>query len=1302
MSGRDWTDEQRAAIEARGGHLLVSAAAGSGKTAVLVERIIRLVTEDGVDIDRLLVVTFTEAAAGEMRDRIMQALEARLAANPHSGHLLRQLMLLPKAHISTLHAFCLTVLRQHFFRLDLDPEFRVLDEHEAQLLRLDVLDDVLEQAYDRSGANGPFSQLVLAYGGTDGDADLRQVILDLHDYARSLPDPAAWLRQCTRAYHELDPGTFPASPWGVELAQAAQVRLARAAALLRQALDLAMGPGGVAGHAATLEADLARLERLQQAAAHGLPALAAAAADAAFPPLQRARKGEGDPAVRDAVKKLREAAKQAVEGVFSRWLARPLAEQLADVRSLAPLMDALVEQVLALDELYAAAKRERSAVDFADLEHLCLRLLDDPEAAAELRAQFDEVLVDESQDLNGVQEAILSRVSGAAHEGGRLFLVGDVKQSIYRFRQADPTLFLARYQRAAPLAGAGSCAERRIDLQANFRSRAPVVDGVNFLFRQIMTPTAGELAYDAAAELVFRAPYGPGGQDAAIEVHLLERDRGALRAAVQLPAALEAAAAVEAAAVAAPPPVAAAPAEGEGTAPVSGGTAVDEPGDVADEDAIEDLDALEREALVAAQRIQALVRDGQMQVWDKATGGYRPARYGDVAVLLRATRHKANTVLDVLARCGVPAYAELGTGYFAALEVETMLALLAVLDNPRQDIALATVLRSPIGGCSAHDLARIRAVQREGDFYDAVLAAAGRAELGALGRRLREFLVRLDEWRTHARRAPLSELVWQLLTETGYFDYVGAMPGGRQRQANLRALYDRARQFDTFARHGLARFLRFIKRLQEGAGDLGTAPAVGESDDVVRVMSVHKSKGLEFPIVIVLDMGRQFRHRDGHRFLAFQRDLGLGAAVVDGERRIAWPSLVHDAVRERRRREELAEEMRVLYVALTRARERLILIGSGRDLPRLAGRWAAAAACTGWPLPDSSLLDAQNWLDWIGPALCRHQAGAPLRRLAGFAREPADGAVACDPSRWAVEVWDAARVVALTGAAAPGDGTDVDWRAIAALEPMEGVDDAPVRLLLEDRVRWRYPWLALSARPAKQSVSELKRRWDEDHGESEPTVQPPVRLARRPRFLQAAGRALTAAERGTAVHLVLQHLDLHGPLDAAGIGGQVAAMVGRGLLTPEQAGGIDPGQLARFFASPLGRRLQQHASRVRREIPFTLALPAAEVYPDLDPALAAEERVVVQGVIDLLLLGEEGPVVVDFKTDQVAPDAVEEAARRYTVQMELYSRAAREIYGREVAEAYVVFLAAGRAVPMPVGGHGRLREGPTQAAGPGA
>ncbi|MBO8140597.1 MAG: UvrD-helicase domain-containing protein [Firmicutes bacterium] len=1278
-SAHRWTPEQQAAIDAAGGHVLVAAAAGSGKTAVLVERIIRRIMAGGVDVDRLLMVTFTEAAAAEMRHRIVQALENGLRAEPQNGRLLRQLLLVPKASISTLHAFCLSLLRRYFYRVELDPDFRVLDEQEAQLLRLEVLDEVLEQAYERASSDSPFARLVVAYGGPDGDGRLRQLVLDMYDYARSLPEPRVWLETCRQAYRDLAPERFGETPWARELAHRALVRLGEARRLLESALALALGPGGAAGHAQTLEEDIERVKRLESAAEQGWPSLAGAK-EWAFPPLARAAKGEGDVETRKAVQQLRSQAKRLVADAGG-WFRNPPERHLADVAGQFPIIDALVEQVLRFDAAYAAVKAERGVVDFPDLEHFCLKLLEDPETAQEIRAAFDEVLVDECQDLNGVQDAILERLCPRT-EGGRLFLVGDVKQSIYRFRQADPGLFLARYERASPAPGAG---ERRIDLSANFRSRRSVVDAVNFVFRQIMTPGIGETAYSAAAELKFAASYGPETGEEPVEVHILERDPRLL-AAARHRAAAEAAAAID---TEVPASWAPAPEAISDAATVSEGAPTTARASGEDEEDGADLTAFEREAVVAARRIRDLVEGGQAVVWDRDEGRYRPARYGDVAVLLRATRHKANCLVDVFARLGVPAYAELGTGYFAATEVEVMLAVLSVLDNPRQDIPLAAVLRSPIGGLSAAELARIRAACKEGEFYDAVRAFAENAgDEDELGRRLRRFLSRLEEWRTAARRGPLSELVWRLLDETGFLDYAGAMPGGRQRQANLRALYERARQFDRFARQGLARFLRFVERLQEASGDLGPAPVLGQHEDVVRVMSVHGSKGLEFPIVFVLDLGRPFRRPPDQPHIAFHRELGIGAALVDGERRVARPSLLHAAVLHRLEREGLAEEMRILYVALTRARERLILIGSGRDVERLARRWSEEARKPGWTLDEARLFSAKSWLDWLGPALARHRDGSPLRQLGGVDLGSADPAVAGDPSRWAVRVWDASNVLALAAGDVRDDESSVPWDAVARLRPLPGVDAGPAREALEPRLHWRYPWKALASRPAKVSVSELKRRFHSGgEGEAAPAVAPPLRPLGRPRFVQAE-RPLSPTERGSAVHLVLQHLDLSEPLTEAGIRTQVDRLKARQVLTPEQAAAIDCRMLAAFFASPLGRRLQAKAARVHREIPFTLSLPAGQVYPELDPAEAAGEFVVVQGVIDCLLQDDGKLVVIDYKTDDVRPGAVPAAARRYEGQMALYCRAVREIYGRDASEAYVVFLAAGQAVRMPARGVG--------------
>lgn len=1269
MSAVRWTEAQRRALETRGRHLLVSAAAGSGKTAVLVERIVRRVTDEGGDIDRLLVVTFTEAAAAQMRDRLMEAIEERLAERPGDAHLSRQLLLLPRASIATLHAFCLNVVRQHFYTLGLDPNVRVMDEHEAYLTRLEALDTVLEDAYDRLDDDHPFAQLVDGYGGQGGDETLQRLMLSLHDYARSLPDPHGWLREAGRAYAQLDEATFDETPWAEELLLHARVTTGRAMRMLQRALALAYGPGGAAAHAETIELDLERLDQLRQAADGTWSELMAAGEMARFLRAKTARKDDGDPDVKTMTMEWRKRARELMHDLYDRLLARPLADQLRALRALAPAAEALVEHVIRLDELYAEMKAARSLIDFADIEHLCLRLLNDEDIAEQIRDRYDEVLVDECQDLNGVQDEILKQVTRAPDAGGELFLVGDVKQSIYRFRQADPGLFLERYRRASPDTNA---AEQRIDLRENFRSRESIVDAVNFVFRQIMTPGAGEMAYGTEAELVFGASFGPRdeetgiGGDVPVEVHLLEREDNGEEADVE-------------------------------TTPGASGAEGAPPAENAFNDsALADMTAFEREATLVARRIQQLVRGGEAVVWDRAAGRYRPARYSDIVILLRTVRHRANELVNVLSDADVPAYAELGTGYFAATEVETMMALLAVLDNPRQDIELAAVLRSPIVGCSTEDLARVRLCLRRGDFYDAVVAASSAGHLGELRERIASFLTFLEETRTQARRMPLSRLIWRLLEQTGYFDYVGAMPGGRQRQANLRALHERARQFDTFARHGLARFLRFIERLREAEGDLGTAPAVGESDDVVRIMSVHTSKGLQFPIVFVVDCGRQFHGRPVHSDIAFQRQLGVGLRLVDADKRLSEPSLLHAAAAARRRREEMAEEMRLLYVAMTRAQERLILVGSGK-LAAKAPVWASDSPSDVWPLPDEQLLAANGWLDWLASAWMRHPQGEPLRDLAEL--DVPTQLIEGDPSRWDIRVWSVRQLAALQDDAKDAESVRVSWKALAQLRPLaeaagesgaqrlasEAVKFHAVRNELERRLRWRYPWEPLVGRPAKQGVSELKRRWDDaDRDEKVPVLKPVIQLEERPTFLQETTSRLTPTERGSAVHLVMQHVDLAGPLGADDIARQIARMVERQMLTPEQAEAVDVEPIARFFESPLGRRLRGNADAVRREVPFTMALPAVEAYPDLvDHAdVAGDEIVVVQGIIDCLLRDGDELLIVDYKTDQVTEAAVRQRAEAYRGQVRLYRRAVREIYGVADVEAHLVFLTPGVAVAM--------------------
>lgn len=1337
-----WTGEQWEAITARGCSLLVPAAAGSGKTAVLVERIIRRLTDpsDPIDVDRLLVATFTEAAAAEMRDRIGRALQKGLAEDPANAHLRRQLALLGRASISTLHSFCLSLLRQHFHRLGLDPSFRVMGEHEARLLQQEVLERVFEENYGEE--REAFLDLVERFGGTEADDALRGLVLRLYEHARSLPWPEQWLTEAADRFKINDDAPLETQPWFDPVRDAARRQIQRACWVIEAALAITRAPGGPLAYAENLADDLDVLQELLRVTEEGgWDDIRGTLQDLSFGRLKTIKQGTVDQVIQERVKDLRDKAKKIVAQIRDSVFVRAASDCLEDLRSLAPHMETLVGLVRRFGEEYMGAKSARAMADFGDLERFTLMLLDSgatpgelvpSEVARELRKNFVEVLVDEYQDINGVQDAIITLVSrigdgtgDGTHDGTRedpgdspnLFMVGDVKQSIYRFRLADPGLFIAKCKsyspRAVGLAGDSPDTSpgllcRRVDLRANFRSRAPVVDGVNFIFRQIMTPGVGELAYDAKAELVCSAEYPATERTAspATEVHLIEKD---LQTASGLWGG-DGDSAEEAPG----------DSRNEGSR-VNGGSQANggyqdgsSPENELDGDE-QDLTALEREAALVARRIRDLVegssdRSGPaFSVWDKKSRSYRPLEYRDIVILLRATRGRSNVFIDVLQRSGVPAYAQVGTGYFSATEVELMLSLLAVIDNPRQDIPLAGVLRSPMVGLAAADLARIRLCVPAEDFFGALAAAGSRDDLGDLSQRVRSFLEQLETWRTAARRGPLGRLIWRIYRDTGYLSYVEGLPGGQQRYANLLALYDRARQFDQFARPGLFRFLRFIDRLRESQQDLGTAPALGENENVVRVMSIHQSKGLEFPVVFVAGLGNGFNWQDIRRDLLFQRELGLGPMVVDPEQRLQYPSLAHQAVVESIRMETLAEEIRVLYVALTRAREKLVLVGSVRNLPRQCERWSEAVEHRGWALPDAYLAEARCYLDWIGPALGRHALGEPIRSLAGIQATPADGDVLGDPSAWDIRLWRPHEILVFDGnggiPAAGSNETESDpnaellWSRVASLEPLDRVAPSELVEPLRQRLHWRYPFAEVAGRFAKVSVTEVKGRFGSD--EEIPAQRPGSRsigLHRRPRFLHDNPGRLISATIGTATHLALQHLDLSSALDAAEIRSQIERLVEMEALTPELAAAIDILSLVRFFASPLGLRLRAPRVLVHRELPFTMGLPVREVYPELPEAVGADGRVLIQGVVDCLLEEHDGLVIVDFKTDAVRDSAavmepadgwraigvdretVAEAAARYQGQIRLYSRALQAIYRKPVKEAYLYFLAAGEEI----------------------
>ena len=926
-----WTSDQWKAIWASNQDILVAAAAGSGKTAVLVNRIIYKLLSEQTNVDELLVVTFTNASAAEMRHRIADALEKAIKENPTSQHLRRQLSLINRASISTLHSFCLEVIRKYYYEIDIDPGFRIADSTEAELLKDEMLDELLEEQYAIEENEG-FFRLVDAFSSDRNDIELQNIVRALYSFSSSHPYPEQWLDEMISMYDINEDTTIDSLLFVKELKFYIELQLSQAKDFIGEALQLTKAPGGPATRAETFLLDLALIEKLEAASSETWETMYEAMNSVKFSTLKKASK-DVDEELDKRCKKLRDSAKKIVQGLQEELFARKPASYLKDMVEIKEYVEMLVQLVKQFREKYAVEKKEKGIVDFSDLEHYCLDILTIKEedgtirpslVADKYRNQFQEVLVDEYQDTNLVQETILKLISYDSEADGNMFMVGDVKQSIYRFRLAEPNLFLGKYVRFRHDGEKGGL---RIDLNQNFRSRKEVLDGTNYIFKQIMGVNVGEIEYDEDAELKKGAPY-PEEESYPIEVQFIDQSN-------DFAANLE---------------------------------------DEGDSFEGEDLEKVQLEARLLAKSIKEMISSKKV-ITDLKTGVKRAITYRDIVILMRSMTWTPE-IMEEFKQQGIPVYGNLSSGYFEATEVAIMMNLLKVIDNPLQDIPLASVLRSPIVGLNEEQLAQIRISHSSVSFFEALQSywEEGETEDNRLYyHKLDQFVQSLENWRELSRQKSLSDLIWQLYRDTKFYDYVGGMPGGKQRQANLRALFDRARQYEDSSFRGLFRFLRFIERMQDRGDDLGAARALSEQEDVVRIMTIHSSKGLEFPVVFIAGLSRQFNMMDLKKNYLLDKEYGFACKYTNPELRITYPSLPQIAFKKKKQLEMIAEEMRVLYVALTRAKEKLILIGTLKDAEKSIEKWKNVQGYEDWLLKDYIRANAKSYSDWIGPALVRHE-----------------------------------------------------------------------------------------------------------------------------------------------------------------------------------------------------------------------------------------------------------------------------------------------------------------------------------------
>ena len=1471
MAEARWTNEQLEAITEKDCNLLVAAAAGAGKTAVLVERIIRKITceEHPVDIDRLLVVTFTNAAATEMRERIADAISKALDKNPRSILLQRQLALLNKANITTIHSFCMEVIRNNFHYIGLNPGFRISDETEAILMKIETLDDMFDEIYDQDKLKEEFFDLLESYGGNRDDQALKNMILTIYEFIQSYPWPEDWLNEKTGYFNLTDEEDFAKTLWGRVLLKNTAIELMSLKEIMEKAITIIEASEGLNPYLLNFQEEKNEIESLYKTCKLSMDLIenidtgniadhaaddaddtgniadhavndaddtgniadhanddadytgnivsadtganastnASTAADTytiygniwdvlyncllsfSFKRLPPCKK-DVDKEQQERVKSIRDDVKKRIKKLQEDIFTTCSKDIIADLQHVYPLLKYLSELVIKFGCMYAEKKREKSLLDFNDLEHFCLDILTEKKSdgsflpsdvAVEYKHKFEEILIDEYQDSNLVQEIILNVISRNDLDTPNIFMVGDVKQSIYRFRQAKPELFLEKYNTYSLEKGNKY---RKIQLYKNFRSRREVIDSINFIFTRIMSEDAGELNYDENEALNPGAFYEEPGETqkagGTAELHLIELESE----------------------------------EGENTKSPHESDGIyysdthenDMPGANASDNYTTDnyasytdayntetpdnyqsdtdmgdsahflygeepLDNIQCEARVVAERIKRLFNsedresgreldrelDREFSVYDKNSRSYRPIEYRDIVILLRSTKTWSDVFVEELTRQGIPVYADTGTGFFKTVEVQIILSLLQVIDNPLQDIPLLAVLRSPFVAFTPDELADIRLTDREAILYEALRKFAGvsnweegspisingnaeteNAETGNIETgnietgdvetgniktgdvetvdvetdseektvsKLKEktvvFLETLEKWRDKALYMSTDELIWYLYTETGFFSYVGAMPGGEQRQANLRMLFEQAAKFEETSYKGLFNFVNFINRLRSGRGDMGSAKILGENENVVRIMSIHKSKGLEFPVVILSGCGKGFNLQDMNKSIILHQELGFGPDYVDIEKRIAYPTLAKEALRYQIKVESLSEEMRILYVGFTRAREKLILTGTVKNLSKSISRWREFGSADEDTIPGHVILRGRNYLDWICSAIQKQGDGSPITAKQGdssLAPETnyRDGGHP-DLKLWDISVWRKEDII-------DEDKKEKQSRQ-ASQEILEEITKMSDEILtvekgrsnyydeIQRRLGWEYKYYEASRIPIKVSVTELKRRFSFDTSdEYKPFSIFTPTLIKKPAFLEES-KGLSAAEIGTVLHFVMQHLNLNKVGDVIQIKSQVDVMVEKGLLTKQQAKSINLEKVYGFFSSPIGRRML-NSTKIYREVPFNIQVSYSELFNNVKDNIQGHdhdhdldldhETVLLQGVIDCFFEEHDELVLLDYKTDYILPgagrDAIMQVRERYRTQIQYYTMVLEKLLHKRVKEKYVYLFWNGEIV----------------------
>lgn len=1228
-----WTEEQSQAINEKGSNILVAAAAGSGKTAVLVERIINKIINENIDIDKLLVVTFTNAAASEMRERILDAIYKKLEEYPENQNLQRQITLINKASICTIDSFCLEVVRNNFFELDnISPNFRIADTTEIELLKQEVIEDIFEEKYENQDEN--FSKLINTYTSYRDDTPLKELVLKIYSYIQSSPFPEEWLNEKIEMFNLKDKlnEDFSKTPWGNILLKEIEEEIIddiKTLEDIKKELDL---DSELESFSQVVRSDLDFFKILQENI-NNWDKLYEIYNKMSFVSWPR-KKIESD--LKEYAKNVRDDVKKKFSSKLSKILICNSEEANQDIFDMYEILLKLKNLILEFGKEFSKRKRLKNMVDFNDIEHLALDILikkqedkiEITDVAKRYQKKFIEIAIDEYQDSNLVQEYILTSISN----NNNIFMVGDVKQSIYKFRQAMPELFISKYKTYKNKENKSENDNLKIQLFKNFRSRKNVLDFTNLIFENIMSGSLGDIEYNQEEYLNLGADYKEIEQNLKAEIDIINlKDQEN---------------------------------EEENTSEI-----------LEEEENTERLENIQVEARFVASKIKELI-ENKFQVFDRKKNCFRDIKYKDIVVLLRSTKTSAPIFEEEIINLDMPVFSDSSQEYLDSIEIENIMSLLRIIDNPIQDIPLVTVLRSNIGKFTDDELVEIRLSDKYDNFYNAMQKA--KINVGKnLQEKIEKFLTNLEKWRKEQEYLALDEFIWKLYSDTGYYNYVGLMPNGELRQANLKMLFERAKQFETASFKGLYNFINFIEKLKLSSGDLGSAKLIGENDDVIRIMSIHKSKGLEFPVVFLANTGKQFNLMDLNKNILLHQELGIGVKYINYDKQVQYDTLSKSAIRSKVFTETLSEEMRILYVALTRAKEKLYITGTMNDYEKEIEKMKIQVerySKNGNKINQILIKKYKKYLDWIN-LVYLYEKGNTKDLIEYNVLEKEEIIKKCK------------RI----------EQEEID--VVKMLE--EHKKDKEEIKKIEEILNFEYKHKLATTIPTMSSVTQIKQMQDnikgskvgkEDKEESTEKLNKSNLLKEnkagkehkeetavtfdKPKFLKEDKEdKLTNAEKGTLVHLCMQHLNEKVEYNLEKVKELVEELERKAIITPKEKENINLYKILEFTKSNIWKEMKK-AKKVYKERPFFINIPAKEIYKE-----EIEEKILIQGIIDLYYINENDEIIlVDYKTDYVERGKEQELIEKYKKQLELYCKAIEEANKKQVSRIYIYSVYLGREI----------------------